>query len=138
NEFYAPIRRDNLTTDYATAAGGVLNRFRFESKQERCQHRPLNCDNRLIHLPSKLGKEVTSGSNKISFFQLEPNPMFPGEFFCGLGRHFIFSMFPGLETSRLVIEMTTTPLKQFDCVLPRPRIIGMSRSELDSVGRGSA
>lgn len=94
-----------------------------------------NPNNRLMFIHSELGNHYYLGyRNKISFFQLENDPMFPGREFSGLGRHLLLRALGPTPHPRIVMELTATIVKQFDSNLPKPDVQGIS---LGFVGRGT-
>lgn len=91
--------------------------------------------NRLLFIHSTLGSHYySSNRRKVAFYQLENDPMIPGQFFSSLGRHLFFQAINPSENSRIVMEITDTVLKQFNCELPQPQV---QNATLHFVGRGS-
>jgi hypothetical protein len=91
--------------------------------------------NRLIFVHSKLGNHYYLGDRKaISFYQLENDPMFPGQLFSSLGRHFLFAAVNPTPIPRIMMELSATVVKQFGSVLPTPTV---QETNLEFVGRGS-
>jgi hypothetical protein len=92
-------------------------------------------ENQLIFIHSAMGNHYYLGDrNRISFYQLENDPMFPGQIFASLGRHFVFQAIHPTVNSRIVMELTDTVVKQFGSTLPTPRV---QDETLHFVGRGS-
>jgi hypothetical protein len=91
--------------------------------------------NRLQFIHSALGNHYYLGDRKvIAFYQLENDPLFPGQQFASLGSHLLFEAINPTQNSRVVMELTDTVVKQFASELPKPAI---QSSTLDFVGRGS-
>ncbi len=91
--------------------------------------------NRLQFISSKLGNSYYFGDvNHIAFYQLENDPMFPGQQFAALGRDLLFEAINPTKQPRIVMDLTDTVVKQFASELPKPKVQGVP---LDFVGRGS-
>jgi hypothetical protein len=106
-----------------------------ENEGSNFSYGPIFGDNRLQFIHSKNGQHYYLGKKeKISFFQLEKDPLFPGRVFSALGQNLLFKVFNPSEMPRAVVELTSTVLKQFDSELPRPKI---ENTRLNFVGRGS-
>jgi hypothetical protein len=124
---------DIVTTDRTT----VFNRFWVPPEETAYFREVSQKDVHLVFVHSDLGNHYYLGDvNKgVAFYQLENDPMFPGQTFSALGEHLLF-MTPGsLTKARMVMEMTTTIMKQFNSELPNPLVQG---SRIAFVGRGSA
>lgn len=76
-------------------------------------------------------------SRNTAFFPLENDPMFPGATFSGLGRYMLLMDINPTPGARMVMEATTTAMKNFDSALPVPMVYGDSPVPLQFVGRGS-
>lgn len=96
-------------------------------------------NNHLVFINSSLGNHYYFGHvKKISFYQLEWDPMMPGRLISGLGRYILMNIWGPTKNPRMVMEITNTVLKQFQSKLPHPVIQGKSAVPLQIVGRGSA
>jgi len=95
-----------------------------------------NSHNHLVFVNSSLGRYYygAGGSRQVSFYQLERDPMFVGRLFSSLGRRLLFLVVRPTQQPRLVIELTSTVLKQFDSELPHPTVNGV---DIPFQGRGS-
>ena len=102
----------------------------------RVVDKPLN---HLVFIHSDLGNHYYLGNNLkgIGYYQLEPDPMVQGHFISGLGRYQLFMALGATEKPRMVMELTTTVIKQFTSALPQPVLQGESPVSLPFVGRGS-
>lgn len=91
--------------------------------------------NRLQFLHSSLGNHYYLGDRKVTaFYQLENDPMFPGQKFSSLGRHLLFLVINPSSQPRVVMELSSTIAKQFGSTLPRPSV---ENTSINFVGRGS-
>lgn len=91
--------------------------------------------NDLVFVHSELGNHYYFGDRrKISFYQLEDDPMFSGQRISALGRYFVFLVLGTTERPRMVMELTDTVLKQWDSSLPHPTV---QNAKIGFVGRGS-
>lgn len=100
--------------------------------------------NRLVFIHSNLGIHyyflpgVEQGDRRnTAFFPLENDPMFPGNTFSGIGRYMLLMDINPTPGARMVMEATTTVMKNFDGALPQPIIYGKSAIPVQFVGRGS-
>ncbi|MCX7217342.1 MAG: hypothetical protein NTZ96_13645 [Burkholderiales bacterium] len=92
-------------------------------------------ENWLVFHHSKLGNHYYLGDREfISFYQLESDPMFPGQKFSSLGRFILLEAMNPSNQPRMVMELTSTVAKQFGGELPQPRV---ENSMMNFVGRGS-
>ena len=91
--------------------------------------------NRLQFIHSKFGNHYYLGDRKVTaFYQLENDPMFPSQKFASLGRHLLFQAVNPSNQPRLVMELTSTVVKQFGSELPQPSV---EKTRINFVGRGS-
>lgn len=100
--------------------------------------------NRLVFIHSDLGIHyyylpgVEQGDRRnTAFYSLENDPMFPGNTFSGMGRYTLLMDINPTPGARVVMEATTTAMKNFDSALPQPIIYGASATPLGFIGRGS-
>lgn len=94
-----------------------------------------NASNRLQFIHSSLGNHYYLGDRNVTaFYQLENDPMFPGQKFASLGRHLLLQAINSSNQPRAVMELTATIAKQFESELPRPNING---SVMNFMGRGT-
>src|SRR5439155_13515601 len=75
--------------------------------------------------------------SKISFTQLETDPMFGLGSMAALGRHFLFEVLNPTPRVRLVMEFSTTLKNDGVCKLPPATCIGTERVRLPLEGCGS-
>ncbi|CNK47394.1 Uncharacterised protein [Yersinia enterocolitica] len=92
--------------------------------------------NYIIFVNSELGNHYFDPKNRrlVSFYTLENDPMFPGQKFSALGQDLLFLVIRPTKTSRVVMELTSTLVKQFDSELPKPQVQNIP---IGFVGRGS-
>ena len=102
----------------------------------RIVDQPLN---HLVFIHSDLGNHYYLGDyhKGIGYFPLEHDPMMQSRFMSGLGRYQLFMALGATEKPRMVMELTTTLMKQFTSALPLPVLQGESPVPLPFVGRGS-
>ncbi len=100
--------------------------------------------NRLVFIHSDLGIHyyflpgVEQGDRRnTAFYQLENDPMFPGNTMSGMGRYILLMDINPTPGARMVMEATATVMKNFDSALPLPIIYGDSANPLQFIGRGS-
>ena len=74
---------------------------------------------------------------KISYFELERDPMFPGRQFASMGQYLVFFMVGAPQQPRVLMELTSTILKHKGSQLPQPVISGTEETVMPFVGRGS-
>ena len=122
---------------YSNYKMDIFNSFYLEAGPEEFQFLDaINPQNRLFFIHSDLGPHYYSFfRRKAAFFQMESDPMFPGQKFSALGRYIQMGVINPDPSPRLVLELTSTVLKQHNSLLPRPKISG---EEVNVVGRGSA
>lgn len=72
-----------------------------------------------------------------AFFPIENDPMFPGNTFSGVGRYLLLMDINPTAGARMVMEATTTVMKNFESELPQPVIYGAAATPVEFVGRGS-
>lgn len=88
---------------------------------------------RFIH--SSLGNHYYLGDKRVTaFYQMENDPMFTGQKFASLGRHLLFCVINPSKQPRMVMELTSTVVRQFHSELPLPTVQGI---RVRFVGRGS-
>lgn len=91
--------------------------------------------NHLVFVHSNLGNHYYLGDRrKIAFYQLENDPMFPGQKFSALGEHLLFFVLGISEKPRVLVELSNTVVKQFDGQLPTPIV---QKTTVQFVGRGT-
>lgn len=91
--------------------------------------------NQLVFVHSELGNHYYFGDRRrISFYQLENDPMFPGQKFSSLGEHLLFLALAPTDRPRVVMELTDTVVKQFGSELPTPKVQDVV---LNFLGRGT-
>lgn len=92
-----------------------------------------NTSNRLVFIESNLGSHYYTSGN-ISCYRLEKDPLFKGEKISALGRYQLFMVINPTPSPRLLMELTTTVLKDSGSALPSPMA---NNVKLPFVGRGS-
>lgn len=113
----------------------IFNRYATKNEKEKYFVFEKLPKNRLQFIHSKLGNHYYLGDRKVTaFYQLENDPMFPGQKFSSLGRHLLFQTVNPSNQPRVVMELTSTVAKQFGSELPRPSV---ENSPINFVGRGS-
>lgn len=105
----------------------------------------LPCDkakNDLVFIVSSLGEPATlpEQSQKVSFWQLEKDPSFPGHTFSGFGRYALFQILGPTPGVRAVLDFTTSPTQANakSRTLPPAAMTGAGRAPFPVVGSGSA
>lgn len=94
--------------------------------------------NRLVFINSSLGQPSTLPLNRraVSFWQLEPDAVFPGRTFSGFGRYALFQILgPVPARIRVALDVTTTPILSS---LPRAAVAGRDLAAFPLAGSGSA
>jgi hypothetical protein len=139
NQFYAIKftigRGDNPVYIYPSLKSEIFNSYFERASNKDYFTYSFNPINRLQFIHSKLGNHYYLGDRRATaFYQLENDPMFPGQKFASLGRHLLFQAVNPSTQPRVVMELTTTVVKQFGSELPRPSV---ENSRLNFVGRGS-
>jgi hypothetical protein len=137
---------DGLWCDYMI--GSMPNQTllnRFDHRDVRTQNFSLqdcaSVRDHLIFTDSALGHDFytyTATSDLISLNQLEPDVLYPGATFAGIGRRLLFQVLNPSESPRLVLEVTNTFASDRDNSLPPAVIIDAQRRPLGLLGRGSA
>lgn len=113
----------------------IFNRYFQGNEKEKYFVFEKSPKNRLQFIHSKLGNHYYLGDRKVTaFYQLENDPMFPGQKFASLGRHLLFQAVNPSNQPRVVMELTSTVAKQFGSELPMPSV---ENSSINFVGRGS-
>lgn len=106
---------------------------------------PMNSvRNRLAFIHSDLGiyyyflPGIEQGDRRnTAFYAIENDPMFSGEAFFGLGRRMMLMVINPTPGARMVMEATTTVMKNFDSELPHPTVYGDSITPVQFIGRGA-
>ncbi len=108
---------------------------------------PINkVENHLIFIHSKLGGHyfwfAAADTERVdkrntAFFPMESDPLFIGQNFNGMGRHIMLMQLNPTPEARMVMEATSTVMKNFESTLPMPTINGDPKIRLRFVGRGS-
>ena len=105
----------------------------------------LPCDkakNDLVFIVSSLGEPATlpQQSKRVSFWQLEKDPSFPGHTFSGFGRYALFQILGPTPGVRAVLDVTTSPTQANakSRTLPPAAMTGAGRAPFPLVGSGSA
>jgi hypothetical protein len=141
NTFEVPTdfsEKDNLPLLVSNGQGTVFNKLNRDIVQASSLRFGWanDLDNYLIFVPAALGSYYYGGDSKsTSYYQLEQDPMFAGQIFSAMGRNLLFMIHRPTANPHLVMELTTTVVKQFDSELPNPEVNGKS---IALVGRGSA
>lgn len=143
NKFYMQTIRSLNDSDlyyiYFDGQMDVFNKYHSYSKGLDgefviSKERPKN---RLIFIHSDLGPHYYSFHRKnAAFYQIENDVMFPDQTFSALGRHIQFIAMNPSSESRMILELTSTVLKQFDSKLPSLDI--NAKTKISIPGRGSA
>ncbi|MES2212649.1 MAG: hypothetical protein V4490_05880 [Pseudomonadota bacterium] len=120
---------------YSGSDQSVFNRFHYLTSIANRNASLVYPENHMIFLNSTIGGSYYSANRRrISFYQIEKDPLFDGREFSAIGRYMVFLTFKPTKKPRMVLELTTTVLKQFDHVLPQPTVQG---HKVPFVGRGS-
>jgi hypothetical protein len=139
NEFNALkhglLSKDNVSLIYTAIESEIFNRYTQQSDGDIYFKYKKSPENWLIFQHSQLGNHYYLGDRKVTaFYQLENDPMFPGQKFASLGRHLLFEAINPSNQPRVVMELTSTVLKQFGGELPQPDV---QETTIGFVGRGS-
>ena len=139
NNFEAiePSRYNNKTLWYLDSGfkADIFNTFAHESSSRGYFIKKNAFPNLLVFVHSELGNHYYLGNrNRIAFYQLEKDPLFPGQMFSSLGKNLLFMVVNPTSKPRVVMELTDTVVKQHESRLPTPRV---QDTELGFVGRGS-
>jgi len=123
-----------------TAQQSLFNRWGHKPTTKNFEAQPLDeVRNHLIFVFSELGQNYYLGEpGKISFYQLENDPFFPGQTLSAIGRYFVFQAVNPAAEPRLVLNMTATARADGESQLPPAVAIGSQRLPISMVGRGSA
>jgi hypothetical protein len=129
NEKYTPFnayRAQKNTTNYFTAMpmDKVRNHLTFI-------HSDLG-----IHYYFLPGVEQGDRRNT-AFFPIENDPLFAGNTMNGMGRYILMMDTNPTPGARMVMEATSTVMKNFESALPLPIVYGESAVPLQFIGRGS-
>lgn len=123
-----------------TGNQSIFNRWGEKPTGQNFEVAPLDAvQNHLIFVFSDLGQNFYLGvPGKIAFYQLEKDPVYPGQTMVGMGRYFVFEAVNPAPASRLVLNMTSTYKGDGENQLPPAQAIGATRQAFPIVGRGSA
>lgn len=96
--------------------------------------------NLLAFTSSNLGESfyLPNSRKSVSFYQLQPDPLFPGRTMASFGRYALFAVLGSTPGARLAIEMTDTLNHDGVNLLPPAVVVGSTRMPLSLKGRGSA
>ncbi len=117
----------------------LFNRWGKQPTTRNFEAQPLNAvKNHLIFVFSELGQNYYLGEQgKISFYQLENDPYFPGQTFAAIDRFFVFEAVNPSNAVRLVLNMNATTKDTSENQLPLAAALGADRQPFSFVGRGS-
>jgi hypothetical protein len=122
----------------STAGTDMINHYRAQSENDTHYFQAIPGDkisNLLLYVRSSLGQHYYLGdAQKISFYQMEADPLFPGQSFASLGRRLLFMVCNPTPHPRMVMELTATITKQFRSQLPIPDVQGAT---VNFLGRGT-
>ena len=98
--------------------------------------------NLLVFVDSSRGQASTVPLDRhaVSFWSLEPDPMFAGRTFSGFGRYALFQIIGATPTVRVELTFSTSSTQRADGTysLPRAAVVGNGRVAFPVVGSGSA
>ena len=96
--------------------------------------------NLLAFTSSKLGESfyLPNSLKNVSFYQLQADPLFPGQTMASFGRYALFAVLGSTAGQRLAIEMTDTLNHDSVNRLPPAAVVGSARMPLPLQGNGSA
>jgi hypothetical protein len=101
-----------------------------------------NTKNLLAFVVSSLGQPATlpDARRAVSFWQLEPDPSFPGHTFSGFGRYALFQVLGATSRVRVVLNFTTSSTNppSGSYRLPPAAVVGSDRVRFPVSGSGSA
>ncbi len=137
NSFLQLIKLNSVRKemDFIPGLLDVFNRYGMQtdvkdSFELQHDHRPL-----LYFIHSDFGQHYYLGeAGHIAFYALENDPMFAGREFAAFGRYFLFEVQAAENQPRLVMELTSTLVKQVGSALPDVKI---QSNSIGFVGRGS-
>lgn len=120
---------------YSNLDSDIFNMYNKKNEEGgffKYEKSPINW---LVFHHSSLGNHYYLGDRKfISYYKKESDPMFPGQKFAALGRHFLFQAINPTRQPRVVMELTSTVAKQFQSELPSPQV---ADKILSFTGRGT-
>jgi len=79
-----------------------------------------------------------SDPNRVALFDLEHDPMIPGRYMSAAGQRILAQVFNPTPDARMVVEMSSTVLKEKRSALPQATVVGGTSTTLPMIGRGSA
>jgi hypothetical protein len=138
NKFYAPLGLQQTQKYFDLQPGkmDIFNRFDVAGATGEYFPRITEPNNILEFVHSELGQHYYLGEpDKLAFFTLEQDPLFGGKEFSALGRHIVFRTTSQEVNPRIVMELSSTIMRQFGSALPNALVQGMP---VGFVGRGSA
>jgi hypothetical protein len=95
--------------------------------------------NYLVQIGTSLGHSMIPGEvDDIALWNWEPDNFNPTRGMQAMGRHLLFEVLNPVPDSRLLIDLTTSPLAATDVDLSPATVIGENRSNLGILGRGTA
>ncbi len=94
----------------------------------------------LAFVSSDLGESyyLPAHRPRVSFYQLEGDYFFPGHTLAGFGRYVLLRVLGPTVGARLELDLTTSLRHDGSNLLPPAAVVGMTRTPLPTVGRGSA
>jgi hypothetical protein len=96
----------------------------------------------LVFVVSSVGQSFTlpKDLSRVSFWQLEKDPSFPGRTFSGFGRYALLKVLNPSKSIRLELELTTSSIrrKNGSYALPPASVVGAQRVHFPVVGEGAA
>lgn len=139
NRFYFPnVTRDDIEDRVLVSEREQQTIFNLDARPNNDNFFTLETgknENHLIFVHSDLGQHYYGGDkSRTSFFQLENDPMFPGRRFSALGENLLFYAHLPSERPRVIMELTSTVVRQHDSLLPKPVV---NNQTLGFVGRGT-
>ena len=122
-----------LTT---TGEFSVVNRA-GASRGRLLQMRPVReFTDHLVLLESSIGAGRLS--TNVASYQLERDPLFPGNTMSAVGQYHVYEILGPIEGSRVELSLSASYSKQEDFRIPAARVAGEVDVTLPVVGRGSA
>jgi hypothetical protein len=118
-----------------------FNRYSLATSSPYLVEMPCTAPHNLLAFTSSnLGESfyLPNSRKSVSFYQLQPDPLFTGQTMASFGRYALFAVLGSTPGARLAIEMTDTLNHDGVNRLPPAAVVGSTRIHLPLQGRGSA
>jgi hypothetical protein len=124
-----------------TGTQSVFNRHTLGHERAAILVKPYaEISNHLVFVASQLGQHYYrfADRRRVSLYQLEDDPLYPGRTMAAVGRHLLFRIVNPGPSIRLVLDVSASFKGDGESRLPPAAVLGATRFPLPLVGAGAA